>query len=37
MQAACEDAKGAMLAVMNLSRETLDNIASEVGCYVANL
>jgi len=25
-----------MLAVMNLSRETLDNIASEVGCYVAN-
>jgi [acyl-carrier-protein] S-malonyltransferase len=36
MQAACEDAKGAMLAVMNLSRETLDNIASEVGCYVAN-
>lgn len=36
MQAACEDAKGAMLAVMNVSRETLDNIASEVGCYVAN-
>ena len=36
MQAACEDAPGAMLAVMNVSGDQLIEIAAEAGCFVAN-
>ena len=36
MQAACEDAPGAMLAVMNVSGERLIEIAAEAECFVAN-
>ena len=36
MQTACEDAPGAMLAVMNLSGERLIEIAAEAECFVAN-
>ena len=36
MQAACEENPGAMLAVMNLDGDKLVEIATEVGCYVAN-
>ena len=36
MQAACEDAPGAMLAVMNVSGERLIEIAVEAECFVAN-
>lgn len=36
MQAACEDAPGAMLAVMNVSGEQLIEIAAAAGCFVAN-
>ena len=35
-QAACEDAPGAMLAVMNVSGERLIEIAVEAECFVAN-
>ena len=36
MQAACEDAPGTMLAVMNVSGERLIEIAAEAECFVAN-
>ena len=36
MQAACEEAPGAMLAVMNVSGERLIEIAAEAECFVAN-
>ncbi len=36
MQTACEEAPGAMLAVMNLSGERLIEIAAEAECFVAN-
>ena len=36
MQAACDAAPGAMLAVMGLDGEALEKLAEEAGCHVAN-
>ena len=36
MQAACEEHPGAMLAVLNLEGDALEEIAGKAGCHVAN-